>query len=483
LKICWTTPPPPADMWGALSDVGSVLPPLGLCYLAAVSRNLNWDALIIDCYAEKLTAAAAVQKISAFGPDIVGITATTQEIDMAAQLAAALKRALPERMVILGGVHVTSLPVETLERYPAFDLAFIGESEATLPEFLEAYQADRPFATIAGLALRRQPREVPQTLTTHCGATGNGTVFLTSQRPPIDNLDELPLPAFDLLLPLDRHYRPAVYNYKRLPAAGLVTSRGCPGKCSFCDRSVFGNRIRMLSADRILDMICELKTRYGIREISFYDDTLVAHRKRFEALCERLITAKLDITWSCNARVDMVSPERLDLMRRAGCWQISYGIESGEQAMLNVLKKRITLAQVEKAVTWSRAAGLTVKGYYMIGVPGETPATLKKTERHLLGLPLDDILLEYFTPFPGTELYDRILAKNIPLPDWSQLNTFELAYIPFGLNRRALETAYRRIIIRFYLRPRIIWSYIRRFASPFKMLLLARAFIKFIKPG
>jgi len=477
MKICWTTPAPPETMWGELAAVGSILPPLGLCYLAAIARDQGWDTIIIDCYAEKLSTLAAGKKISAFAPDIVGITSTTEEIDAAARLAATLKQRSPDSLIVVGGVHVTSLPRETLERYPQFDVAFIGESEATLPEFLEAYCKGRSFTPIAGLALRRPAAN------NLSGRDQSSAVYLTPARPPIEDLDDLPLPAFDLLPPLDRHYRPAIYNYQRLPAAGLVTSRGCPGKCSFCDRSVFGNRLRMLSADRILDIIRELKNRYAIREICFYDDTLVAHRKRFEALCKRLIAEKIDITWSCNARADMVDPERLHLMRRAGCWQISYGIESGDQDLLDVLRKRISLTQVEKAVAWSRAAGLTVKGYYMIGIPGETHASLQKTEQHLLWLPLDDILLEYFTPFPGSELYDQLLAQDEDLPDWSDLNTFELAYVPQGLDPHTLKTAYKRILKKFYLRPRIIWSYSRRFANPFKMMALARTFFKFMRSG
>lgn len=147
------------------------------------------------------------------------------------------------------------------------------------------------------------------------------------------------------------------------------------------------------------------------------------------------------------------------------------------------MRKRISLTQVEKAVAWSRAAGLTVKGYYMIGIPGETHASLQKTEQHLLWLPLDDILLEYFTPFPGSELYDQLLAQDEDLPDWSDLNTFELAYVPQGLDPHTLKTAYKRILKKFYLRPRIIWSYSRRFANPFKMMALARTFFKFMRSG
>ncbi len=481
MKVCWTTAPPPGDIWGELADVGSTLPPLGLCYLASVSRELGWETAIVDCYAQKLSMDAAVRACRAMKPDIVGITSTTQEISNAAQLAAALKQQLADTLIILGGVHVTSSPVETLTRYPQFDLAFIGESEATLPEFLNAYKTRQPVTDIAGLALRGGHDPLHPAQASHRPDAGAKTIRLTPKRPPIQDLDALPLPAFDLLPALERHYRPAIYNYKRLPAAGLVTSRGCPGRCTFCDRSVFGNRLRMLSADRIVVLVKALKEKYGIREVSFYDDTLVAHRTRFEALCDRLATEKLDITWSCNARVDMVTPESLQMMRKAGCWSVSYGIESGEQALLDTLDKGITLDQIEKAVTWSRAAGLNVKGYYMIGLPGETRDTLKKTEDHLLRLPLNDILLEYFTPFPGTKLYEQLQAEGVVMPGWSNLNTFDLTYIPRGLDQKTLEAAYKRIVRKFYLRPRIIGDYMRRFASPVKMMQLARTFLKFIR--
>jgi radical SAM superfamily enzyme YgiQ (UPF0313 family) len=470
-------------MWGNLSDVGSVLPPLGLCYLAAVSRDCGYQTSILDCYAENLTTIQAIERLCSHPLDIVGISSTTQEIGQAAKLAAGIKNRRPETMVIVGGVHVTSSPVETLKRYPQFDLAFIGESESTLPEFLDAYQNQSSLTNIAGLALRRNHVLVSENGLATSSNEGDHDIFLTPRRAPVKNLDALPLPSFDLLPRLREHYLPAITNYKRSPVIGLVTSRGCPGRCTFCDRSVFGNHLRMLSAERILEIIEILQKVHGIREICFYDDTLVAHRARFRDLCEQMVQKKLDLTWSCNARVDMVDPELLSLMRRAGCWQISYGIETADQTLLDRLKKGTTVEQAEQAIVWSKKAGFAVKGYYMIGLPGETLKSLKKTEEQVLKLPLDDILLEYCTPFPGTEIHDRLQGQGIQIPDWELLNTFEAAYIPPGLDSETLESAFKRIIRRFYLRPQIIGGYARRFADPLKMARLARNFIKFLMRG
>lgn len=471
-------------MWGGLAEAGSLLPPLGLCYLAAVTRNLGHQAHIIDSYAEKLDATMAADRVCALDPDIVGISSTTQEIGEAARLAAELKIRRPGAVILLGGVHVTSSPVETFERYANFDVGFAGEAEASLPVFLKAYQDGGQLWNAGGLILRRNhPLSGGKGAVPAPPHLGAGEILMTPRMKTIDDLDELPIPAFDLLPELKAHYSPAMTNYKRSPVMGLVSSRGCPGHCTFCDQSVFGNRIRMHSAERIMEIITLLMTRHGIREINFYDDTFVAHKARVRELCQMFIDRKLDLTWSCNARVNLVNEELLRLMARAGCWQISYGIETGEQTLLDSLKKKITLEQVDKAVNWSKEAGMMVKAYYMIGLPGETRESLVKTRRSALGLPLDDICLEFFTPFPGTELYVQLAGQGVPLPDWENMNTFKLAYVPPGLDEETLRSEFKGIIRKFYLRPRIIWGYLKRFASPRKMLALARAFVDFIRTG
>jgi radical SAM superfamily enzyme YgiQ (UPF0313 family) len=482
MKILFSTAPLHKEIWGDLAEVGSLLPPLGLCYLAAVTRELGHETAILDCYAEKIDYSLAVERIINENPDIVGISSTTQEIGAASLLARELKKKKPALLVLIGGVHITSTPLETMKRYPDFDIGFIGEGEAAMAAFLKAYEKKEPLWSVSGLIFRcptRMSAEMDNIPSQYY--VSNEELVMTPRMGAISDLDTLPIPAFDLLPELATHYSPAITNYKRSPVMGLVSSRGCPGQCTFCDRSMFGNRIRMHSVGRIMEIIDLLMNKYGIREINFYDDTLVAQRSRVIELCNHLIENKVDLTWSCNARVNLVNPELLQLMAKAGCWQISYGIESGEQALLDSLKKGITLEQVERAVKWSKEVGMQIKAYYIIGLPGETRDSLRKTKESILGLPLDDICLEFFTPFPGTVLYDQIVAEGVPIPDWEDMNTLKLTYIPVGFEEKELRDAFKDIIKRFYLRPRIIYGYMKRFASPGKMILLARVFFDFIR--
>lgn len=446
--------------------MGSTLPPLGICLLAAVAREHGHGVQLLDCYAEKLTAAQVAARVAELRPECIGISATTEEIVPAAELAAMVRSRMPDVPIVLGGVHVSSIPEATLERFPQFTLAVLGEGEGTLPELLAALAAGLPLDDVAGLAIRV-----------------DGAVRRTPPRPFIADLDRLPLPAFDLLPEMASHYVPAITNYRTLPAVGLVTSRGCPGQCTFCDRTVFGNRLRMLSAPRIVEQMRLLHEQYGMREICFYDDTLVAHRRRLEELCHLLIAQPLGISWSCNARVNLVTPELLTLMARAGCWQIAFGLESGNQGLLDRLCKGTTLEQGERAVAWARDAGLAVKAFFIIGLPGETAETILQTENWALKLPLDDIILEFLTPFPGTELHAELLADGALLPDWGEMNTYRMSYVPPTVDAAVLESAFKRIVRRFYLRPRIVCGYVRRFKSPLALWRLGRTFVSFLVKG
>jgi radical SAM superfamily enzyme YgiQ (UPF0313 family) len=206
----------------------------------------------------------------------------------------------------------------------------------------------------------------------------------------------------------------------------------------------------------------DLHKSYGIREFSFEDDTFITFKKRLIELCERLISLKLDISWSCLGRVNHVSAENLSLMRRAGCWQISFGIESGSQDVLNLVNKGMTLDQVRTAVRLSKNAGIKVKGFFIIGHPGETADTLRMTRDFALELPLNDISVSLMTPFPGSELYDRAPEFGIFDANWENMNLLNAVFVPHGLTRQNLVQAQRDLIKGFYLRPRIVSDYTMR---------------------
>jgi anaerobic magnesium-protoporphyrin IX monomethyl ester cyclase len=212
----------------------------------------------------------------------------------------------------------------------------------------------------------------------------------------------------------------------------------------------------------VVRQIVELHRRYGIREFSFEDDTFITFKARLKEICERLIDLRLGISWSCLGRVNHVTAENLQLMRKAGCWQISFGIESGSQEILSLINKRVTLDQVRQAVRLSRQAGIRSKGFFILGHPGETRETLRGTIDFALELPLDDISVCLMTPFPGTELYERAAEFGEFDPDWGNMNLLNVVFVPHGLKREDLLLAQKELIRRFYFRPRIVADYSRR---------------------
>jgi radical SAM superfamily enzyme YgiQ (UPF0313 family) len=248
----------------------------------------------------------------------------------------------------------------------------------------------------------------------------------------------------------------------RFPAASIVTSRGCPNRCIFCDRSVFGNHCRAFSAEYIITWIKELVHRYGIKELLIEDDTFVLFKPRLVEICEGIIREGIDLSWSCLGRVDMITPEILKLMHRAGCWEIGYGIESGAQHILDLEKKKINLAQVEQTVAWTKEEGILAKGFFMIGHPLENEETIIKTIDFAKKIPLDDISVMMLTPFPGSELYKIAHQYGVFNNDWSKMNLLQPVFIPRGLDEELLNTCTRKMLREFYLRPRIIFGYLLR---------------------
>lgn len=445
-KVFFATPPLSFEKrYGSFAGGGSNVPSLGILMLAAAAREAGCACTVVEASALALTETELLDRLRAAGPDILCLSSTTLAIFNAAAFAAAAKQLFPALTVIIGGPHATAAPTETMERFPAFDFAVVGEGERTLVELLRALKADASPTAVPGLVCRE-----------------GGSLRDTGRRPFIADLDSLPDPAWDLLEGFPERYLPAPFKVRRLPAATLVTSRGCPNTCIFCDRSVFGSSCHTYSAGRVVGQIVELHRRYGIREFSFEDDTFVTFKGRLKEICERLIELRLDISWTCLGRVNHVTAENLALMRRAGCWQISYGIESGNQDILALINKRVTLDQVRRAVGLTRQAGIRSKGFFILGHPGETRETLRDTVDFALNLPLDDISVCLMTPFPGTELYARAAEFGDYDPDWGNMNLLNVVFVPHGLTAEDLDAAQKELIRRFYFRPRIVADYGRR---------------------
>ncbi|MBP7216492.1 MAG: radical SAM protein, partial [Candidatus Omnitrophica bacterium] len=347
----------------------NVIPPLGLGYLASSLIKHSHTVSITDFTVEK-SFAQAVQNVVSTHPDVVGITASTPLFASAKQLAEAIKKKLPSAFFVLGGAHVSAVGKDALED-TCFDVGVLGEGEETVVELTYhlASNGVRDLSGIKGIIFR----------------DGHGFVQ-TQPRAAIRDLDALPQPSRHLM-PALRQYHPTPASFRKLPLGVMITSRGCPQQCTFCDRAIFGNAYRARSANNVLQEFDELVKKFGAREIRFFDDCFALDKTRVSEICSGL--RKRKIPWTCLTTVGSVSKELLHEMKQSGCWQVLYGLESGDEKMLALLRKGATLEQNIRAVQWAHAAGLSVRADFIIGTPGETEESLKKTLDFALRMKLE----------------------------------------------------------------------------------------------
>jgi len=452
-KIIFIQPPVSlGEIYGGLAKVGAVSPPLNLLLLAAIVREHGYEPRIIDAPALGIGYETIVRLVRESGARFVAITAMTPHIMQAGKLAEMIKHECRDSVILLGGAHLTAAPEETMDRFPAIDHGFIGEADRSLPEFLAAVSHKEKVREIKGIISRSDTELV---------STGRRTDKI--------DLDSLPYYAWDILDDFPGRYKTPLFSCHRAPATPILTSRGCPGKCIFCFSGCH-NTLATYSADYIVKLLKHLKDRYGIKEFMIYDDNFVMFKNNLKKTLSLLVSEKLDMTWSCNARVDMVNEEVLALMAKAGCWQISYGIETGNQTIMDLMEKRISKEQVARAVAMTRKAGIRAVGYFMIGHFGETPETIEETIQFACSTGLDDFRMSFFTPLPGTKaslVADRYGAFE---NDWGKMNLFTPVFLPHGMTKEYLIANQKRAIRKFFFRPSIIWAYLKMVRNPFLAL-------------
>ncbi len=448
-KIIFVNPPLSLqERYGVRFQSGGQTPPQGLLILAALTRKHNYETKIIDAEVLGWGPQRVAEEVLKLDPQFVGITSATVAIYNAAEVAKLIKEKRKNITILLGGAHFTAIPQKTMLMFPQFDFGCWGESEETLLEFLETANKGGDFTKIKGLVTCQDDR-----------------LYFSEKRPRIKDLDNLPTPAWDLLPNLAKFYCPPVHTVKKFPAACLVTSRGCFGRCTFCDRSMFGNTYTFHSAEYVMEMVEHLYYQYGIREIQFKDDDFPIFKGRLFKICEELKKRKLDLSWSCTSRVDQVTPELLSAMKESGCWQVWYGIESGSQRILDIIGKGITLEQIHSAIYWTKEAGINPCGFFMLGNPTETKESLQETINLATKLPIADCLFTFMTPSPGSELYHEIHKYGTFEEDWSKMNNMLPLFIPHDLSRRELVSYSKKAYRRFYFKPIIFFYYLKRIRS------------------
>ena len=233
-------------------------------------------------------------------------------------------------------------------------------------------------------------------------------------------------------------------------------------KCTFCDRSVFGSRYRFYSVDYTFEMIKTLHTKYGIKDLLFEDDSFTLQKNRVVALCNKLLDNNLKISWSCLGRIDCIDADMLAMMKKAGCWQIGFGIESGNADILHSVEKKTSIGRIQEALTVTKKAGIHTKGFFIVGLPNETEKSVQETIRFAKAIDLDDISVSFCTPFPGTVLNQNIAGCGTFDPDWRKMNLMNAVFVPTGLTKAQLEKFHASFFRSFYLRPRIVRDYFFR---------------------
>ena len=446
---------------GHIRHLTSRTPSLGLLQLAAELREHGFQPAILESDILNLSQEEVARRVIAARPAFVGITLFTVGVASAAGIARRIKSALPATPIIVGGPHISSMGQETLQRTNAFDVAVVGEGDRTLIQLLGVMEDGGDLSTVPGLIYRQ-----------------DGQLLATPMPATPTVLDELALPAWDLLPGFPRPCAMAVFDYPRGPIATLSASRGCPFHCRFCDNSTFGSRVRYYSPAKVFEMMRQLHTRWGVRHIQFVDDHFLSSRQRATELCGLLIHSGMKLTWSCDSRVDVITPDLVALMKKAGCWQICFGLESGSDEMLQKMGKQTQAAQGEQAARWTSEAGIRVKGLFMLGFPGETAGTVQTTKEFIGRLPMDILNLSKFTPYPGSAIYRELYGQTIRDDHWDQMNGMNFLWAPEGMTFEELDHHYRDLTSSFYRQKRVGYAFMRAgFANPehFRRLLRSGA--------
>jgi anaerobic magnesium-protoporphyrin IX monomethyl ester cyclase len=408
--------------------------PIGLAYLAAALEKGGYELTVFDCPALGIDHEKLRTKIASFEPTIVGITSVTPTIKSALLAAHVAKETCPNAVVILGGPHATFMDSQILSENPEVDIVVRGEGEETLLELVRNLFDSSDLQTISGISFRK-----------------NGQIIRTSNRPFIQNLEELPRPAYQYFS-LNR------YQFFGKTVLPILTSRGCPYQCSYCVSSrMVGKMFRARSPNNVADELEWLRDVHGAGAFSFYDDAFTYDENRAIKICEEIKKRNIGVPWDCQTRVDKISKEILVKMRDADCQLVSFGAESGCQTILDSVKKRTTIEQNERAVKLAKEVGLSVAMSVIIGYPGETTDTLKQTFDFIRRTNPDYVYLCLATPYPGTDL--RSLLEDLGWKmsaEWShydlQTPVFENPFLPVDLRKTR-----REFYSSFYS-----WSYILR---------------------
>lgn len=443
VKVLLIIPPSSVRVYNtsALKAAVSEIPYISMAMLGAMLEKNNIDVSILDLSVVEVPPLVAVkEKILDFNPTHVGLTFTTPLVYEAYAICDVVKETNPKITVIAGGVHPTCLPQDVLKESKA-DVVVRGEGDYAIIDLVKNEPGN--YDKIEGICFKKGDK-----------------IITTKDRPLIDNIDELPMPAWHLY---DIYkYKASRLTSRRQPVGAIETSRGCVFACTYCNKLTFSRKFRPKSAKRVVDEM-EYMLKCGFKEIHIWDDMFTTQLDRAKNICDEIINRGLKFPWclACGIRVDIVDEEFLRKAKAAGCYAVYFGIETGNQEIIELINKRITLEQVKSSVALAKKVGLDTLGFFMIGLPGETIETMKKTIKFAQELNLDYAKCTILVPYPETAIYKQWSAEGrIKTKDWSKYNfhTASKVYDHPNLSWDILDEYYHKFYKEFYFRPKYLFK-------------------------
>lgn len=449
MEVVIANPPWPCDGFGARTNVRwphkrgdkCLAFPIYLAYASAVLKEDKFNVFAIDAVEKELGIFNFVSLLVKEKPALILLEISTPSLAFDLETAQMLKSDLPGTIIAVCGPHATYFHEELIRDYNFIDICIRGEFEFVLLDLCRALRDNLSLHSVEGITFREK----------HKAITNKGRIFNA-------DLDNVPYPdrvSFNI-----DDYRQAFYSGKK--TAMVISSRGCPFNCVFClwPSTVGGRKFRARTAKNVVDEIQYLVDKMGVDEIIFDDDTFTLDNQRVKDICSELIFRNLKIKWLCMGRVNTVNEELLRAMKEAGCYQITYGFESGSQKILDSMRKGITKDQIRKAVKLTKKAGLSVAGSFVFGMPEESRETIKETLDFAKELNADYVQFVLASPFPGTDFFKFVKEHNLLLIDsWSDLDgTKGLIANTLYLKRDELQGLIRRAYLSYYTSPKVIYA-------------------------
>lgn len=486
MKLCLVYPPTEfmikTNVPSVVDEVTGFYPPLGLLYVAgAVEGSGRHEVSVVDCVAERLTGDRLKERLQSEAPDVVGIQAITFSIIDAYNVARLVKQMDAGIPAVMGGPHANLFPEETLS-LSEVDYVLLGEGERNIVPFLDAVGSRRSDGSdrsdgSAGSLLREVPGIAFR--------DGEGKVVFGPPNPLVEDMDSLPIPSRHLLK--QELYSSVLARGKLMTT--VMSSRGCPARCIFCDRPHLGKAFRARSAGNVADELQLCTERHGIDEFFFYDDTFTIDKKRVVEICAAVKERKVRVYWDIRARVANVDRDLLEALHDAGCVRIHLGIESGNEKVLKTIRKGVDLGKARQVFRWCRELGIETLAYFMFGFPGEGHAEVRDTIDYALSLDCDYVHAAATTPFPGTELYRLGVEKGLYEKDyWRE---FAAKPVPGFVPELWTEQLTREEIVgymfelyrRFYRQPSYVLRRLASVRSPRQLMKYAKAGLKILTVG